>query len=124
MRVTIEHPAIVSGHWKTSGDDRHDLVRVPTEFEIREFAVSEAPLAFKDSRIGHLVRLIAANSSAPGRLFRICGDGKGLPRSEGIGAVARERGDKLKGFPAGMNFTSIRNGRCLPHIGPERPRSA
>jgi hypothetical protein len=61
VRVTVEVPAVVSGTWDTSGDDRHDLVRVPTDFDIPEFSITDAPLAFEDRHRGHRIRLIDGN---------------------------------------------------------------
>jgi hypothetical protein len=58
VRVTIEIPAVISGTWETSGADRHDLVRVPTDFDIPEFSEADAPLAFEDRHRGNLVRII------------------------------------------------------------------
>ncbi|MCV9964123.1 hypothetical protein OIU34_19765 [Pararhizobium sp. BT-229] len=63
MRMTIEHPVIVSGTWP-NGSARRELVRIPTEFEFREFSELEAPLAFTDGIDRQSVRVV------DGKLYR------------------------------------------------------
>ena len=45
MRITFEHPAVVTGTWE-NGHVRRDLVRVSDEFDIKEFTDADAPRSF------------------------------------------------------------------------------
>lgn len=63
MRMTIEHPVIVSGTFP-NGAARHELVRTPAEFQFRELSEAEAPPAFTDGIDRQSVRVI------DGKLYR------------------------------------------------------
>ncbi|MBY3432864.1 hypothetical protein HFN89_01570 [Rhizobium laguerreae] len=96
MRVTIEHPAIVSGIWEPGGEERHDLVRIPTEFDIPEFSETDAPLAFEDDRSGRVVRML------DGKLFRAWPDAGSLRETFSEGGSLRRAM-----FVGGMDFAPL-----------------
>ncbi|MBY3433638.1 hypothetical protein HFN89_05695 [Rhizobium laguerreae] len=45
MRIRFDHPAVVSGTWD-NGQVRRELVRVESDFEIKELSEAEAPRSF------------------------------------------------------------------------------
>lgn len=45
MRIRFDHPAVVTGTWE-NGHVRRELVRVSTDFEVKEYSDAEAPRSF------------------------------------------------------------------------------
>lgn len=76
--------------------DRHDLVRVPTDFDIPELSEAEAPLAFEDRHRGNIVR------SIDGKLYRAWPT-YGSPRA----AFEEDSSLRKAMFVGGLDFSSL-----------------